>query len=80
MDFFQINDSDGNSMGILKTNAKEKTVTKLYHAFCVHEDYEDVKDDLSWFITYCSSYRPDKHFIRVFITEEINTPEEMNTP
>ena len=58
MKTFQINDEDGNSLGILSTTLDENSVDTLYHEFCTNEDYDDVQGDIEEFIIFCQSELP----------------------
>lgn len=74
MNTFQINDEDGNSLGILITTLDENSVDTLYHEFCTNEDYDDVQGDIEEFIIFCQDKEPEELFERYYIDGVIYAP------
>ncbi len=64
---FQLNDSDNVSMGLLKTNLPEKTVTANWEPFYLSGD-----DDVDTFADYLNTLFPKSKSERLFIDAEIN--------
>lgn len=79
MKTFQINDEDGNSIGIMQTTADEKLITALYTEFCTVEIYKDVQGDIEEFVDFCEIKYPNNHrFLRYFLDSVIPHPQQNN--
>lgn len=74
MNVFQINDEDGNSLGLLTTSLEEDKIVSLYREFCLNEDYDDVQGDIDEFIVMLQDKEPEGYFERYFIDGVIYAP------
>lgn len=75
MQTFQINDEDGNSIGLLITSEDSDTVNELYSTFCTSEQYDDVQGDIEEFISYCQEQEPEAYFERFYLDDIIYPPQ-----
>jgi len=67
MKTFQINDEDGDSLGLLTTTLDESDITKLYDEFCTDDTYSDIQGDIEEFIIFCQDKEPEELFERYFL-------------
>lgn len=72
MQTFQINDEDGNSIGLLITSEDSDTVNELYSVFYNSEQYDG---DIEEFVSYCQEQEPEAYFERFYLDDIIYPPQ-----